>query len=223
LYSNIKSYSNCEEFLEKINYKYSPVIVSTDLSQDSVSILDMQKHFETFLPKFNKEKEIKSTEILQRLIYNHQLSSEESKTFKADFDYEKNKEKFLTTQNFLEKTLTSSEFFSKYDFNKEEKPKTCIIVFGNESRGISEYIRRRSDYKLIIPQYGHSDVSFNISVCCGMVLFNFLSNEFLPGSFLDHKAEDAIDILLRSLINSLNNNHQKVTDILRKDNNIYDY
>lgn len=193
------------------------------MSKDSISILNMQKHFETFISKYNKEKELKSFEILHRLIFNHQLSSEEIKIFKGDFDFEKNIEKFITTQDFLEKTLTSKDIISKYEFIKEEKPKTCIIVFGNESRGISEYARKKSDYKIIIPQFGHSDVSFNISVCCGMVLYNFVSNGFLPGSFLDHKSEDAVDILLRSMVNSLNNNHRKVTDILRKENNIDDY
>ncbi len=130
---------------------------------------------------------------------------------------------FYNTSNFIEKITTSKDFLDKYNFNNEEKPKTCFVAFGNESRGISEYLRKVSDYKVMIPLYGHSDVSFNISVTCGMVLYNFLINGFLPGNLLELKQEEAIDVILRNMINSLNNNHKKVTDILRNKCNIDDY
>jgi len=220
---NFKSYQNFSDCLDKLKNKYSPVIISTDLSKDSLNILEINQEIEKIIPKFCQDSQSKSIEILNRLIYNNQLSHNDLKIFKEDFNFEANKEKYLNTQFFLEKILTSTELLNLYDFNKEEKPKICVIVFGNESRGISEFIRKKSDFKIIIPQYGHNDVSFNISVSCGIVLFNFLSNKFLPGNFLDHKQDDAMDILLRSLINSLNNNHKKVSDILRKNNKIEDY
>ena len=190
------------------------MIISTDLSHESINILDMESKLKSFLPQFQEKNHETSFELIERIILNHQLSKEKINKLKTDYNFEENSKEFLNSTNFIDKILSSEKFLEKYNFNIE-KPKSLIIVFGNESRGISELVRKNSDYKIIIPHFGHSDVSYNISVCCGMVLFNLYSYNLLPGSFLDHNKAEGLDIILRNLINSMNNNHSKIIQKLR--------
>ena len=47
------------------------------------------------------------------------------------------------------------------------------VVFGNEGDGVSEYLLKQADYKLIIPMSGFTS-SFNISVSAGIILHHLL-------------------------------------------------
>jgi tRNA G18 (ribose-2'-O)-methylase SpoU len=48
-----------------------------------------------------------------------------------------------------------------------------VLVFGNEVNGVSQKIIDSSDYVLEIPQYGTKH-SLNVSVCAGVVLWEFV-------------------------------------------------
>ncbi|MBL4746086.1 MAG: RNA methyltransferase [Flavobacteriaceae bacterium] len=59
---------------------------------------------------------------------------------------------------------------SLQDF-KLESQTTYAIVFGNEVKGVQQEVVSLSDYCIEIPQYGTKH-SLNISVCCGVVLWD---------------------------------------------------
>ncbi|MDR2084896.1 MAG: RNA methyltransferase [Bacteroidales bacterium] len=52
-----------------------------------------------------------------------------------------------------------------------EKDKIYAVVFGNEVHGVEDEIIEQSDVCIEIAQYGTKH-SLNISVCCGIVLYN---------------------------------------------------
>lgn len=56
-------------------------------------------------------------------------------------------------------------------FNIEKNEKVCL-VFGNEVHGVSEEVISRADVAIEIPQHGTKH-SLNISVCLGVVLWEF--------------------------------------------------
>ncbi len=48
-----------------------------------------------------------------------------------------------------------------------------VLVFGNEVEGVSQELLDEADYSIEIPQFGTKH-SFNVSVCAGIVLWDFL-------------------------------------------------
>lgn len=60
----------------------------------------------------------------------------------------------------------------KFTINKNEK---FGLVFGNEVRGIQQNIVDMCDYSVEIPQFGTKH-SFNISVCAGIILWEWYKN-----------------------------------------------
>jgi tRNA G18 (ribose-2'-O)-methylase SpoU len=48
-----------------------------------------------------------------------------------------------------------------------------VLVFGNEVNGVNQKIIDASDYVIEIPQYGTKH-SLNVSVCAGVVLWEFI-------------------------------------------------
>ncbi len=59
---------------------------------------------------------------------------------------------------------------SLQDFELDSKD-TYAIVFGNEVKGVQQEVVSMSDYCIEIPQFGTKH-SLNISVCCGLVLWD---------------------------------------------------
>ena len=57
---------------------------------------------------------------------------------------------------------------------KPEKGNRYAVVFGNEVRGVGQEVVNASDHCLEIPQFGTKH-SLNISVSCGIVLWDLFS------------------------------------------------
>jgi len=55
-----------------------------------------------------------------------------------------------------------------------EKEKTYAIIFGNEVKGVQQEVVSESDTVIEIPQFGTKH-SLNISVSCGVVVWDFFS------------------------------------------------
>jgi len=57
-----------------------------------------------------------------------------------------------------------------------EKTRKYALVFGNEINGVDEEIVKMSDACIDIPQFGTKH-SFNIAVCAGIVLWEFVTKK----------------------------------------------
>lgn len=68
----------------------------------------------------------------------------------------------------IEQTETSV-FLQNFETKAEEK---YAIVFGNEVEGVQQEVINASNYCIEIPQFGTKH-SFNVSVCAGIVLWEF--------------------------------------------------
>ena len=55
---------------------------------------------------------------------------------------------------------------------KELKEEKFALVFGNEVNGVNQEVVNKSDYVIEIPQFGTKH-SLNVSVCAGIVLWEF--------------------------------------------------
>ena len=62
---------------------------------------------------------------------------------------------------------------SLFDFNPDQNHKYAF-VFGNEVFGVNELFIKEADYSLEIPQFGTKH-SLNVSVCMGIVSYDFIS------------------------------------------------
>ena len=89
------------------------------------------------------------------------------------------------------------------------KKKILMIVFGNESRGVSNYIKNISKHKIVIPHFGPKDSSYNLSVSCGMVLFYLFSAGILPGSFTEIRPDKATEMISLYLLDSFKKKSRK--------------
>jgi tRNA G18 (ribose-2'-O)-methylase SpoU len=74
-----------------------------------------------------------------------------------------------TTVISIEQTTNS---VSLNDINQIDLKQNVALVMGNEVQGVSENAISKSDYCIEIPQYGTKH-SFNVSVCAGIVLWEF--------------------------------------------------
>ena len=63
---------------------------------------------------------------------------------------------------------------------------SVAFVFGNETFGVSDDIRRFSDGDFIIPQIGIIK-SLNISVACAVTLYEAFSQKKAKGHYLDSR------------------------------------
>jgi tRNA G18 (ribose-2'-O)-methylase SpoU len=60
----------------------------------------------------------------------------------------------------------------------EIQDREVVLVFGNEVNGVNQKIIDTSDYVIEIPQYGTKH-SLNVSVCAGVVLWEFIRTKKL--------------------------------------------
>lgn len=63
------------------------------------------------------------------------------------------------------------------DFTPDQN-RSIALVFGNEIKGVSQKVIDHCDGSLEIPQFG-SKHSLNISVCAGIVIWDFFAKNFL--------------------------------------------
>ncbi len=77
----------------------------------------------------------------------------------------------------VEQTYTSKSL-SEIEFNAD---KPIAFVFGNEVDGVSEEVLQQCDVCIEIPQFG-SKHSFNVSVTCGMILWEFAKQRYISSN-----------------------------------------
>ena len=125
----------------------------------------------------------------------------------------------MNNDDFIKKIYLQGELIN--DMTKDGRKKIILIIFGNESRGISELVRKISHHKVIIPQYGFPDTSYNISVSCGMILYHLYNINILPGCFMDFSDVKGLKCIANKLIDNFKNinrgqlNKLKLEDILK--------
>ena len=88
------------------------------------------------------------------------------------FNVIKNLQKLNYTIISIEQTETSLDL-QKYKPKKKEK---LAFIFGNEVKGVSLDVIKKSVHSIEIPQYGKKK-SMNVSVCVGIVLWHILLNQ----------------------------------------------
>jgi len=71
----------------------------------------------------------------------------------------------------------------------------CVIVFGNEHQGVSEYMLEQADENLKIPMFGFTQ-SLNISVAAGIILSRLI--EKIRNSNVDWQLSDSAKDILRA-------------------------
>lgn len=192
-----------KECIEKIKENYDPIFICTDLSNRTINILELENVIKNEL-KIKQSSGIEinqSKEMLKELLSYDHFNKEKIITlkekFKNDMEYQSDNNEEYIKQLFLKGKLIQ-DFYKK----ENEKEKQIILIFGNESRGISRYIREMSHYHVKIPHFGYEDTSYNLSVTCGMFLFYLYSINILPGSFLDITKEQGMEILAKNLLNN---------------------
>lgn len=62
------------------------------------------------------------------------------------------------------------------DYDKVDYDRPCVIVVGNEKKGVSNIVLNNSDYLIQIPMINKID-SLNVSVATGIILFNIIRNK----------------------------------------------
>lgn len=96
----------------------------------------------------------------------------------VDWEYYKNTEDAilkLKNKNYKILSIEQTEnsiMLNDFEIKKNEK---YALVFGNEVKGVQQKIIDLSDIVIEIPQEGTKH-SINISVCAGIVLWNFYTN-----------------------------------------------
>lgn len=193
---------DCIDYIYKA---YDPIILCTDISPESKNILEINPILQDKIKYYNTEEGELSKKILNNLFFHHQIKKEQIEEYKNKFldDQIFRKKDDEENQEFIKKLYLEGKFLDGMTKEiKDKKPKILVIVFGNESRGISNYIKRKSHHKIIIPHFGYPDTSYNLSVSCGIILFHLYSQKFLPGSFTDFSAEKGSEILAKNVLNS---------------------
>jgi tRNA(Leu) C34 or U34 (ribose-2'-O)-methylase TrmL len=207
---DIRTYNSMTNCLDWIKTNYDPVFICTDVSESAVNLTEMDKH----LQQWNEIKNINSQLVSSELLLSQLI------TYKTYFKKEKIEEfrniysdlslKLKNNDEFIKEIILSGRILDKfYQQNSFQKEKSLIFIFGNESRGVSPFVKRISDLKVTIPHFGYKDTSYNLSVSCGMVLFNLYSKGILHGSFLDFNKENGMELLSRKLISSLPTMHRE--------------
>ena len=78
---NTKSYNHLKDCIEVIKSQYDPVFIATDISKESINILDFD--FVKFVHLYNEEMKIKSELYLNDLLFYNLLTKEKIKSLKV--------------------------------------------------------------------------------------------------------------------------------------------
>lgn len=163
--------------------------------------MELSSLIQNLIPQYNEKDKKKAQSILEDLILYDYLKKGKINQLKEQYKFE-NEFKFdLFNENekFIQNLYLGGKFLNGMR-NTESKDKTLLIIFGNESRGVSSYAKRNSHHKIVIPHFGHHNTSYNLSVSVGMVLFYLHSTNFLPGSFLDFNQLKGTEMLAKYMI-----------------------
>jgi len=98
-------------------------------------------------------------------------------TDSVDWEYVKDTEKAIADlkhRNVHICSIEQTEAATMLHHFKPENDKKYALVFGNEVEGVSQNVIDMSDDSIEIPQYGTKH-SLNISVSCGVVVWDFFS------------------------------------------------
>jgi tRNA G18 (ribose-2'-O)-methylase SpoU len=94
----------------------------------------------------------------------------------VEWEYHESIEELISQLKSLGKCVCSIEqsedtlFLNNTDKIQDQE---LVLVFGNEVNGVNQKIIDTSDYVIEIPQYGTKH-SLNVSVCAGVVLWEFI-------------------------------------------------
>lgn len=113
-------------------------------------------------------------------------------TASVDWEYYEHIHELLKMLKEKEYTIVTieqtTESRSLADFEPDAKKKYCL-VFGNEVHGVSDDAIALSDLALEIPQHGTKH-SLNISVCLGIVAWEFFQKLSARNTVLKHKGRN---------------------------------
>jgi tRNA (guanosine-2'-O-)-methyltransferase len=96
---------------------------------------------------------------------------------------------FSEIRKNYQKVFTSHLGESSGDVYKMDFTQSIALVFGNETYGVSEEIRKYSDGDFIIPQVGIIK-SLNISVACAVTLYEAFRQKTGSGHYKNPRLED---------------------------------
>lgn len=103
-------------------------------------------------------------------------------TSSVNWSYEQNLQEFLSHAECpiiaIEQTDQSMELQS-IETSLPTLSKGCVLIFGNEVEGVDEKTIEEADYCIEIPQFGTKH-SLNVSVCAGVVLWEFVKKIGFP-------------------------------------------
>jgi tRNA(Leu) C34 or U34 (ribose-2'-O)-methylase TrmL len=191
-----------------------PTVFVTDVSTDAIEIKQAGSILHSILRETQVEDINTSKTILADLLRVSSTSRERYNELREAFPQYKG----LDNNKLLERVYLDGYFVSKMKmYNKDN---VVVFIFGNETRGASDFAKSLSHYRLTIPHFGYSDTSYNLSVSCGMVLFYLYNINLLPGCFLDFSAEKGVEQLALKMLT----NFKKITreEILNLDLNLND-
>lgn len=89
---------------------------------------------------------------------------------------------FAEIKNKYEKIYTSHLTETSNELYSIDMTESIALVFGNETSGVSEHIRKFSDGDFIIPQVGIIK-SLNISVACAVTLYEAFRQKSVRGHY----------------------------------------
>jgi len=179
------------------------LIIATDISSDSKIITDLATLINKEISTFDINHDKESQNILEKTLFYDSLKKDEIKELKRKYIMDKQYafELFGNNEKFIENLFLNGKFLeSEICESNHYKPKSLVIVFGNESRGVSPYIKNVSHYKVMIPHFGFNDTSYNLSVSCSMILFYLYTINILPGSFTDFKMARRAEVLAKNIL-----------------------
>ena len=103
---NTKSYNHMKDCIESIKSQYDPVFVATDISKDSVNILDFD--FTKFVHNFDEKMNEKSSQCLTDLLFYNLLTKDKIKYLKEQY----NDIKISNNSSFIENIYLDGHFLS---------------------------------------------------------------------------------------------------------------
>lgn len=89
---------------------------------------------------------------------------------------------FKEIKNKFEKIYTSHLTETSEELYSMDMTESLALVFGNETLGVSEHVRKYSDGNFIIPQVGIIK-SLNISVACAVTLYEAFRQKSVKGHY----------------------------------------
>ncbi len=105
--NHTNSYNKLSGCIKSIKNEYEPIIISTDLAQDSILLKELD--IKTFIHPFCEAKRLNSKKNIDSLLFSYQLKKEEINLLRKK--YESSQENLITLENkdFIEKIFTQGK------------------------------------------------------------------------------------------------------------------